>query len=216
MATRGWGLLAAFIAGLACAEGKPVRLTTDLPYVDVVHDGRTFRIERNQDNDAEIDPAYAFTSRPCPPYCIQPMQLAPGVETIGELELLEYLKRVARKDGSVLVIDSRDEEWLIRSGVIPGAVHVPWARLHPGRSDPQAVAEILELQFGAARTGPLWNFENAKTLIFYCNGIWCGQSPTNIRQLLAAGYPAQKLKWYRGGIQSWKTLGLPTAPFRKP
>jgi rhodanese-related sulfurtransferase len=62
----------------------------------------------------------------------------------------------------------------------------------------------------------MWNSENAKTLVLYCNGAWCGQSPTNVRQLLAVGYPAYKLKWYRGGMQSWKSLGLPTAPFKKP
>jgi rhodanese-related sulfurtransferase len=172
-----------------------------------------FRIQREQDNFNQIDPDYAMTSRPCPPYCIQPMQIAPGVETVGELEVLDYMRRITRRDDSVLLLDSRDEDWLIRSGMIPGAIHLPWTRLHPAHSDPEAIAETLQLTFGAARTGLLWNFENARTLIFYCNGIWCGQSPTNIRQLLALGYPAHKIKWYRGGMQSWKALGLNTAPF---
>ncbi len=216
MTGRRWVFLAALLAGVASADDKPVGITADLPYVEVSHEGKPFRIERNQDNDAEIDSDYARTSRACPPYCVQPMQLAPGVETIGELELLEYLKRLARRDGGVLVIDSRDQDWLIRTGMIPGAVHLPWTRLHPAHADPQAVAEILELQFGAARTGPVWNFENARTLVLYCNGVWCGQSPTNIKQLLALGYPAHKLKWYRGGMQSWKSLGLATAPYKKP
>lgn len=220
MSGRGRAILLACLAGTTWADGhvagKPVGLTADLPYVDVVHDGKPFRVRRDQDNDAEIAPDYAFTSRPCPPYCIQPMQLAAGVETIGELELLEYLKRVTGRDSGVLVIDSRDVDWLLRSGIIPGAVHLPWTKLHPMHNDPQAVAEILEMQFGALRIGPMWNFENARTLVFYCNGAWCGQSPTNIRQLLAVGYPAQKLKWYRGGMQSWQSLGLPTVPFKKP
>jgi rhodanese-related sulfurtransferase len=95
-------------------------------------------------------------------------------------------------------------------------VHVPWTRLHPAHSDEHAIAEVVEMQFGAAQSRPMWNFENARTLVFYCNGAWCGQSPTNIRQLLAIGYPAQKLKWYRGGMQAWKSLGLPTAPVKKP
>jgi rhodanese-related sulfurtransferase len=216
MKRRWWAATIALLAGLALAEGKPVGITADQPYLDVIHDGKLFRIQRDQDNDAEIDPDYARTSRPCPPFCVQPMHLAPGVETIGELELLEYLKRITRRDTSVLLIDSRDEEWLIRSGVIPGAIHLPWQRLHPAHAEPQAVAEIMEMQFGAARVGPMWNFENARTLVFYCNGVWCGQSPTNIRQLLAVGYPPHKLKWYRGGMQSWKSLGLSTAPYKKP
>ncbi len=209
-------LIVMLLAGAAAADGKPVGIAADLPHVDVSHEGKPFRIERNQDNDAEIDPDYARTSRACPPYCVQPMRLAPGVETIGELELLDYLKGLTRRDSGVLVIDSRDQDWLIRTGLIPGAIHLPWTRLHPAHAEPQAVAEIIELQFGVARIGPIWNFENAKTLVFYCNGVWCGQSPTNIKQLLALGYPAHKLKWYRGGMQSWKSLGLATAPYKKP
>jgi rhodanese-related sulfurtransferase len=207
--------LLALLAGAACAADKPVWISADRPYMDVMHEGRLVRIQREPDNSNEIEPDFALTSRPCPPFCIQPQQLAPGIETIGELELLEYLQRITRRDDSVLVIDSREADWLIRSGMIPGAIHLPWDKLHPSKADPASVADILELQFGASRIGPLWNFENARTLVFYCNGPWCGQSPTNIKQLLALGYPAHKLKWYRGGMQSWKSLGLTTAPWKK-
>jgi len=72
------------------------------------------------------------------------------------------------------------------------------------------ISELLEFQFGVVKYNGLWNFQSAKTLVFYCNGPWCGQSPTNIRALLALGYPASKLKWYRGGMQAWKSLGLTT------
>jgi len=207
-------LLACF-AGAVIAADQPVGITAQQPYMDVMHEGRLVRIQREPDNFNQIDPDFAMTSRPCPPYCVQPMQLAPGVETIGELELLDYLQRITRRDDKVLVIDSREADWLIRSGIIPGAVHLPWDRLHPKHADPETIAEILELQFGALRTEPLWNFENARTLVFYCNGPWCGQSPTNIKQLMALGYPAHKLKWYRGGMQLWKSLGLTTAPWKK-
>ncbi|MEW5769293.1 MAG: rhodanese-like domain-containing protein [Pseudomonadota bacterium] len=193
----------------AAAADKAVNITPTLAAVEVLHGGKRVRIERNPDPDNMIDPDYSLTSRPCPPYCIQPMTLAPGVETIGELELLDYLKRQGR-DSGILVIDSRDGDWPLRSGVIPGAVRLPWQELHPAHTEPEKIAEILIFRFGATRQGGLWNFENAKTLVLYCNGPWCGQSPTNIRQLLALGYPAHKLKWYRGGMQAWKTLGLTT------
>ncbi len=199
----------ALLVPLAAAAETRVQLTHDLPYVEVMHHGRPVRIERNPDTDNMLDPDFTLTSRPCPPYCIQPMQLAAGVETIGELELIGYL-READRGGGVLVIDSRDSDWPLRSGVIPGAVSIPWQMLHPAHTEADRIAETLVLRFGAVRTGPLWNFENAKTLVFYCNGPWCGQSPTNIRQLLALGYPAHKLKWYRGGMQDWKMLGLST------
>lgn len=193
----------------------PVNIVRDVVRVDVLHDGRMIQIERNPDPDNQIEPDYALTSRACPPYCIQPMQLAPGVETLGELELIAYLKR-AGKDLSVLVIDSRDGDWAQRSGLIPGTVRLPWQELHPQHTDAEKIAEILVFRFGAARQAGLWNFENAKTLVFYCNGPWCGQSPTNIKQLLALGYPAHKIKWYRGGMQDWKSLGLTTVPPTKP
>ncbi len=207
-------LILAMFAGSALAD-QPVGITAQRPHVEGRHEGQVVRIQREQDNFAQIDPDFAMTSRPCPPYCIQPMQLAPGIETIGELEVLDVLERMARGDDTLLLIDSRDGDWLKRSGLIPGAQHLQWERLHPRHAEPAAIAEILELQFGASRTGMLWNFENAKTLVFYCNGPWCGQSPTNIRQLLALGYPAHKLKWYRGGMQAWKSLGLTTVPWKK-
>jgi rhodanese-related sulfurtransferase len=211
LAGVGWLLL----TGGAQAD-QPVGITAQQPWVDVIHEGRSVRIQRDPDNFNQIDPDYAMTSRPCPPYCVQPMQLATGVETIGELELLEFLKRINRGDDTALVIDSRDQDWLIRSGIIPGAIHLPWQKLHPAHNDPEAIADILTLLFGASRTGLLWNFENARTLVFYCNGPWCGQSPTNLKQLLALGYPAHKLKWYRGGMQAWKSLGLTTVPVKQP
>ena len=52
------------------------------------------------------------------------------------------------------------------------------------------------------------DFTNAKELMLYCNGLWCGQSPRAIRNLLAAGYPAEKLFYYRGGMQAWLSVGL--------
>lgn len=204
------GFLAAlFAGGTAFAMEKSVNITHTVKAVEVMHHGKKILIERNPDVDNMLEPDYSLTSRPCPPFCIQPMNLAPGVETIGELEMLEYLKKLGT-DSSIMVIDSRDGDWPLRSGIIPGAVVIPWQELHPAHTDVDKIAETLVLRFGAARQGGLWNFENAKTLVLYCNGPWCGQSPTNIKQLLALGYPAHKLKWYRGGMQDWKILGLTT------
>jgi len=195
-------------------DNRPVWITQRLSSVEVTHEGRKIRVERIQDNEHVVDRTFALTSRPCPPFCIQPMQLAPGVETIGELELLSYLRRMSTGDETLLVIDSREPSWLTR-GMIPGAMNIPWKTLHFGHADATDVAEVLEFQFAAVRQEGLWNFENAKTLVLYCNGAWCGQSPTNIKSLLAMGYPPHKLKWYRGGMQSWKGLGLTTVPGAK-
>jgi rhodanese-related sulfurtransferase len=205
-------LLAACLAGpdIACSDDEPVNITPDLPYVDVMNKDKSIRIKRNPDPLNTIASDYALTSRPCPPFCVQPMVLAPGVETIGELEMLDYLRIISQGNNKFLVIDSRTEDWTKRTGMIPGAISIPWDKMALAMNDLTKVADILEDRFGAHRNGPFWEFSQAKTLILYCNGPWCGQSPSNIKTLLSIGYPANKLKWYRGGMQNWQSLGLTT------
>ena len=165
-------------------------------------------IMRRQDPGSTVNSSYAKTSRDCPPFCVQPISLSPGVETIGEIELLEYLQQITDGDKSILVIDSRTPEWVIK-GTIPGAINIPWTIISPAAgADPFEIADVFETKFGAIAQEGLWNFSNAKTLVLFCNGLWCGQSPTNIRTLLQFGYPAQRIKWYRGGMQAWEGLGL--------
>lgn len=197
--------------GGTAASAKPleVGIAADLPSVDVMHGGQKVTIQRNQNTDNNINPAFGKTSRKCPPFCIQPGELAPGVKTIGELEMLHYLQKVSAGDKTVMVIDSRTPDW-VEKGMIPGAVNIPWDKLNIGKSDPITVQEILEKQLGAKQSEGFWDFSGAKTLVMYCNGHWCGQSPTNIKGLLKIGYPAHKLVWYRGGMQEWETLGLTT------
>jgi rhodanese-related sulfurtransferase len=69
----------------------------------------------------------------------------------------------------------------------------------------------MQGEFNVKESEGLWNFNDAKTLVLFCNGMWCGQSPNNIKNLLRFGYPADKIKWYRGGMQDWEMLGLSTA-----
>jgi rhodanese-related sulfurtransferase len=187
-----------------------VMITNDLESVEVRHKGRKVLIQRIQDIDNTVNPAYARTSRRCPPFCVQPASIANGVETIAEIEMLDYLKKSSDGDESILVIDSRTPDWLL-DGTIPGSVNIPWTLLNPhSGADPFEIADILENRFGARSQEGLWDFSSAKTLVLFCNGIWCGQSPSNIRTLLRFGYPPAKLKWYRGGIQNWENLGLTT------
>jgi rhodanese-related sulfurtransferase len=189
---------------------KPVGITPDMMDVSVMHNGKTVMIKRDQNNKAVVNPAFAKTSRPCPPFCIQPIVLAPGVETLGEREIIDYLSKMNAGDDTILVIDSRTPDWA-KKGTIPGAVNIPWTSLNPAKgADPISIGEILEDEFGAQSLEGLWDFSNAKTLVMFCNGMWCGQSPSNIKTLLKFGYPSHKIKWYRGGMQSWSNLGLTT------
>jgi rhodanese-related sulfurtransferase len=201
-------LLASFmLPGVSMA--LDVNITADMPSLEVMHNGQKVVIQRNQNQENNVNPAFGKTSRKCPPFCIQPGELAPGVETIGELELMAYLKKMSDGDKSIMVVDSRTPDWVAK-GTIPGAVNIPWDKLNIGKSDPITVQEILEKQLGAKQQDGFWNFDGAKTLVLFCNGSWCGQSPTNIKGLLKIGYPAHKLIWYRGGMQDWELLGLTT------
>lgn len=181
------------VAASAAAEAGVVNIQVDLPFVDVQTASGPFRIERNKDTQNEIFGDWAHTSRPCPPYCIQPMIVAEGVRTIGELELLDFLQ-----DGEALVIDSRTYSWF-EGGTIPGAINIPYD-------------EILDrlAQLGCEPDFEGWDCQGAKQVALFCNGNWCGQSPTAIRNLLEAGYPADRIFYYRGGMQAWRMLGLST------
>ena len=195
------------ITVIAGSHEKPVGITSTLMEQEVMHDGEAVIIKRNQNSTNTIASDYALTSRPCPPFCIQRMDLAPGVETIGELELLAMMEKMNFGDLDGLLIDSRTPDWA-EKGMIPGAINLPWTTLSVKKSDMFTISDIFETTFGAIPLDGMWDYSNAKTLILYCNGAWCGQSPTNIRTLLTLGYPAHKIKWYRGGMQSWQGFGL--------
>jgi rhodanese-related sulfurtransferase len=198
-----------FITLNAFADGHKVKITPSIDSVDVMHNGKMVTIERNQDTNNTIAPDYAKTSRACPPFCIRPIVLAPGVETIGELEMLDYLKQLGTNK-NLIVIDSRTPDWVER-GTIAGSVNIPWTALDTkkGATDLDIESIVVD-EFGATVDDGKWDFKNAKTLVLFCNGMWCGQSPRNIFTLLNLGYPAEKLKWYRGGMQTWNVLGLST------
>ena len=193
------------------ATDLKVKITPDIASVTVKHNGKDVTIQREQKKDATVIPAFAKTSRPCPPFCIQPAVLAPGVETIAEVEVLDYLKRMNGGDDSILVIDSRTPDW-VKRGTIPGAINIPWTTLNISKSDPFTIVDTLEKHFNVKAQEDLYDFSKAKTLVMFCNGMWCGQSPNNIKSLLKIGYPPHKIKWYRGGMQDWAILGLTTVP----
>ncbi|MGB1310617.1 MAG: rhodanese-like domain-containing protein [Leucothrix sp.] len=218
-------------AGTASADshgGKPVGITPDLMSITVKHNGKDVEIKRNQDNKATVNPAFAKTSRPCPPFCIQPMEVAPGVQTIGEGEVIDYIAKMNDGDSSIFVGDSRTPDWVAK-GTIPGAVNVPWTSLVPAKgATTEGIIKVMSDHFGVkladdmdsmdvneaitdGDTSKVFDYSGAKTLVLFCNGMWCGQSPASIRTLLKYGYPTDKIKYFRGGMQTWEILGLSTA-----
>jgi rhodanese-related sulfurtransferase len=202
--------LTVVLSGNLAAADLAVGITRSMDKFEGTLDGEPITIMREQNQSNTVAPAFARTSRKCPPFCIQPSSLENGVETIGEIELIDYVKRMTEGDDSILLIDSRTPDWVAK-GTIPGAINIPWTKLIPAKgADPISVVDILTGTFGARELEGLWDFSQAKTLVLFCNGAWCGQSPNNIRNLMRFGYPAHKIKWYRGGMQSWEMLGLTT------
>ncbi len=178
------------VAGAAGAD-VTVGITKDMPSVTVQTTDGPVEISRIQDTENEIQGKWAKTSRPCPNFCIQPFTPAEGVTTIGELELIEMLQ-----NPDAVVVDSRTNDWF-QGGTIPGAVSIPYTY----------ILDALG-QLGCEPDFDGWICDNAKPVALFCNGIWCGQSPTAIRNMIEAGYPADRIFYYRGGMQVWLMLGL--------
>jgi rhodanese-related sulfurtransferase len=198
-------IVAAVFSTTVLAKNK-VAITRDLPYLDVMHEGKKIRIERIQDTSHKLTNSFSKTSRPCPPFCIQPIELHPDIIMVGETELLTFLDTTV-KNNLGLLVDARMPAWF-EKGTIPGSVNIPFTILSDGLESIHT-RKIVKL-LGAIETEGKWDFTNTKKLLLFCNGPWCGQSPRAIKNLLKLGYPPNHLYWYRGGMQSWQLLGLTT------
>ena len=137
---------------------------------------------------------------------IAPIKYSENVETYGEVETLEFIEK-AKDNKTMLLVDSRTENWFYHE-TIPSAVNVPYTYLKQSQY-PDEFEEYLAI-LGVKKVDGKYNFENAKELLLFCNGAWCGQSPESMKYLIEIGYPEAKLKWYRGGIQAWLSLGFTT------
>ena len=111
---------------------------------------------------------------------IQPLQVANGVRTVDELEVHTF------QENGLPIIDSRTSDFYERS-TIPGAKNIPHNEI----------------------TDRMGELDRNTPAIFFCNGPQCPQSPTAIHNLLSAGFPSEKILYYRGGMHDWVTLGLP-------
>ena len=107
-----------------------------------------------------------------------------------------------------MAVDSRTQDWYAK-GTIPGAINIPYAQNVAGQAtDLHGVKKSLFDLFGVIEVAGTYDFNAACTLAIFCNGPRGGQPPNYIGTLLALGYPAGKLKWYRGGMQGWCSLRL--------
>ncbi len=171
--------------------------------VKITLNEETFTIIRNQSKDAKISALYETTFRGIP----QPMVLASGVETVGELEFIEYMKK-AQNDETIIIVDSRTPGWYERLR-IPGAVNIPFTDFNNKEDAIEAMEDNLNVEI---KDDNSLDFSKAKTMVVYCNGYWCGQTPAMVKNskfsLLKMNYPSSKIKYYRGGMQAWTSMGF--------
>lgn len=237
MKNNTWGYLsvgivtAALLGWGSSATALEVNLTETRAYVNVIHEGRAVRVQRIQDENHVLTGAFTKTSRKCPPFCIHPMQAAPGVTTVGEVEIFDFMEGPLR-NGTGVLIDARTPSFH-KQGTIPGSVNIPFTVFTQDPNSPELIEALQRL--GAQKRGDVgtvtrwfektmavfgwfdarmktdeWDFSQAKDLLLWCNGPWCDQSPRAIKALLKLGYPPEKLYYYRGGMQNWLILGLTT------
>lgn len=205
-----------------------VNITQNISHVTLNKDGKTIRIQRIQDQSNHLTGGFSKTSRKCPPFCIQPMIVAPGVKTYGELEVISFIESYVKTNRGLL-IDARTPSWHSK-GTIPGSVNIPFTTFSLSRKDKKLIAVMKSL--GVERRekmlsgywtdlkdaigyekkpNPFWDYSKAKRILLWCNGMWCGQSPRAIQGLIKLGYPADKVLYYRAGMQGWQILGLTVA-----
>ena len=190
----GWAVVALVTATSSWADG--VNITKDVASVTVETPSGPVTISREQNQDAVIEGDFARIARPCPSFCIQPMTPAEGVTTVGELEVLAALQ-----DPDTLVIDGRVRpDW--ETGTIPGSISMPYTEM---------ADRLGELGCEPDFDGFICDAETVPNLVMFCNGPWCGQSPAAIRRIIEAGYPVDKISYYRWGMQGWRMLGLTVA-----
>jgi len=111
---------------------------------------------------------------------ISPMQIAPGVRTVGEIEVITHIEQ------GLPLVDTRLAHFY-DGGTIPGARNISHDRIG------ESIAGL----------------DPEKPTVFFCNGPQCAATPETIRALLSMGYPPRAVLYYRGGIHDWVTLGLP-------
>ncbi|HCP81387.1 MAG TPA: sulfurtransferase [Octadecabacter sp.] len=196
-------LMAAFCFMATAGNAQDVRITTFKSDSTFALNDQTFTVTRNQDTQATLGSEYALTSRACPPHCLQPLIVADGVATFAELEVLTFLEEHVT-GGTGLFIDARSPADYA-TGSIPGAVNVPFPTL---AAENRYRDDILRALGAVDKGDDALDFTQAMALALYSGGPWSDDAPTAIEHLLAAGYPAEKLFYFRGGIQAWAHVGL--------
>jgi len=196
--------MAILVTSIFAGKYGKVKITEKISHVLVFHKGKSINIHRIQDVKNHLTGAYAKISQPCPGRCIQPIDMKNGVETVGEVEVISFIKNKVN-DHKGALIDARPQS-MYNKETIPSAINIPFML----GDNKEAMSDILEVLGMEKMPKGKWNNSKALEIMVYCNGPWCQKSSKLINSLVKMGYPANKIYYYRGGFQMWKSLGLTT------
>ncbi len=195
-------LLLILTMGVYAGQYDEVKITPEMAYIYVYHKGKAVKVHRIQDTKHKLTGEYAKQYRPGQD--IQPIKMHKDIQTIGEVELLHFMKTKGNaKTG--LLIDIRPKKSYQQES-IPSAVNIP-AKIKDDKVKLEKILKVL----GAKRSDD-GSLDTSKVMqvTIYCNGLWCDKAPAFIKTFLELGYPAEKMLYYRGGFQMWKILGFTT------
>lgn len=167
-----------------------------------IFNGERVLIGRGNPDAARFAMRFASVQDECDRPCIAPLQVAEGVQSLDESQVLDFLTTQVAGNIGLMVDARRPEERAV--GFIPGSVNLPHSTVAEGNSFRDDILKAL----GAREFDGLYNFADARQLLVYDNGPASNDAGLLVANLLAAGYPAELIRYYRGGMQVWAVLGL--------
>jgi len=168
-----------------------LKITETLTSIKIIYENQTLEIKRTPKNQKHT----------CPPFCIQPMNIK-GVRTVGELEVLDFIKELKGKEAKLL-IDVRKSK-LYNQHTIPGAINIPYSMLDDKSKYQKEVLTLL----GGKKLGDKWIFKSIPTLLIFGASDENEEASKSIKTLLELSYPHKKIYYYRAGVAGWSHLRL--------
>jgi len=134
------------------------------------------------------------------PYSAPTPLAIPGARTVRTDEL----RRLLAEDGKPLLIDVAAGE---------GHLTLAGAQWWPGIGHGANFADAVQVEF-AAHLDRATRREKAAPLAFFCVSPHCWLSYNASLRAVALGYT--RVLWFRGGVEAWRSAGLPLARVREP
>jgi rhodanese-related sulfurtransferase len=192
------------VVGAILASSAIAQTTASASGASFTYQGQQKTIAQAPRADAIATARFYDLHGGCDGLCIAPDTAAEGVTTISENAVIDFMTNDLAL-GTGLLIDSRLPSERA-AGFLPASVSVPFALITP---ENPLLPDILAA-LGARSMFGAYNFSDAMTLVIFDAGPTTMDAPKLIAAMIETGYPAEKIKYYRGGMQVWSSLGLTT------